>query len=1035
MTECDASSDYQNHVNDEDLPLTATAATTTNHSSNNDNTNNANIPLSLYTTPASFAPATGGGGGGDMINNDGPPTYFGNSLDDVHQQQQQQQLFTHVTTEGESSPESCILVERPITLGDGGRQQREDNSFDPSSTTITAEEGVDAKVEVPLLPEGWIECVDPTTSNIYFYNSTTEESSWERPNISHPNEEEEGGGGGGGEDANTIIIDNQISNDVSVATASNVETTQISATSVTFPTEEIDPVNTVIPVMSVEKGENPAVSDELPGGWIESHDDTTGMVYFYHETSGVSQWDRPTIERTPIMSASDVGSTNFTATENVSNAPALMELEQDHVDVPRSTMTDSSHNSVAAPTSATIIEPLVYNDDDGLLRIQSLEMLDVPPTKLSIDGEEESLANLSFESLPPNWIETVDPSSGKIYYYNEVSGETTWDRPIMDDEMMDEVITDGALIESKVDDTVLEVENEDNAEDSNEEVDHDVVGDVLHPASVVKTAHNKLPPGWDEAVDESGETYYYHEVSGETTWEMPVSEESAIVADPVPVAAPSHYVSVDVGKIDDPEDEVNVAEVDDNPESVTTTNQQQELQEDDEWIEATDPTSGDTYYYNPTTGETSWTKPKPRETHGSSGEEEEIILKVNDPVLEVEAESEMQYATANVSVAKAPVSGESLGWTRVDHPSPASNQDNVAPHSSSGDVNGAVSPKGWSEITDKVGMLDITLPHDNFSRKDVSIDEGSMTVVDAPEATHALQEQDMQADQAHIEEDWIQATDPTSGNIYYYNSASGETSWTKPESGSLDNDKEAEFLKTEETAVERHIPPEDSAGNAEQPATDEDHYFEEVDDGPEARQEVAHTSLPEGWVEIKDQTSGMVYYYNESSGETTWDCPVKKDLTAKEGPIIVSKNRASVSQPHTQIRSAVDRHSRPAHAIASFGFGGRLCTMIPRVAASLSGVAPKRGQDRPTLRRGPVVIHRVCGLIPRDHEYSIPSTATAPFAPLINSQEDQVLLHLDTMSASTDNLLWNIINIAAQNRGSKSLDIRLYLFRRSPSFN
>jgi hypothetical protein len=102
--------------------------------------------------------------------------------------------------------------------------------------------------------------------------------------------------------------------------------------------------------------------------------------------------------------------------------------------------------------------------------------------------------------------------------------------------------------------------------------------------------------------------------------------------------------------------------------------------------------------------------------------------------------------------------------------------------------------------------------------------------------------------------------------------------------------------------------------------------------------------------------------------------------------------------------------------------------MIPRVAASLSGVAPKRGQDRPTLRRGPVVIHRVCGLIPRDHEYSIPSNANAPFAPLINSQEDQVLLHLDTMSASTDNLLWNIINIAAQNKGSKSFTFVGLLF-------
>jgi hypothetical protein len=923
------------------------------------------------------------------------------------------------------------------------QQLTTEDNLDPLSTIITAKKEMDEKVEVvPVLPEGWIECVDTTTSKVYYYNTTTEVSSWEwPPYISHPEKEEEVGGNGGGDDANnTMIIDDQVLNEVSVTTATVVDTAQIAATSVTLPTEEIivPVVKTVTsPVLSVEKEEeDPTVSEELPEGWIMSHDDTTGMVYYYHEISGVSQWDRPIIKPTPIMSVSDAGTNNLATVENVIShenvayAPALMELEQDHVDVPMSTMTDLSHDAVV-PTSATINETPLVNNDDGL-PVQSLEMLDVTPptTKLSIDGEEESLANLSFESLPPNWIETVDPSSGKNYYYNELSGETTWDRPIMDDEMMDDVITDGVVNESKVDDTVLEVENKDNAADANQEEDHDSVGNVLHPASVVKTVHNKLPQGWDEAVDESGETYYYHEVTGETTWEMPVSEESAVVADPASVVAPSHAASVNVGNIDDPEDEVDDADVD-NPESVTTTNQQQELQEDDEWIEATDPTSGDTYYYNSTTGETSWTKPKPQQNHGSSGEEEEeILLKVKENEVEVEGEPEMQYVTSNVGVAKAPASGESLGWTRVDHPSPASNQDNVVPHSASGDENDDVSPKeGWAEITDKVGALDITLPHDNYSRKDVSVDEGSMTGVDVPEATHALQEQDVQADQAHIEEDWIEATDPTSGNIYYYNSATGETSWTKPEPRLLDDDKEAEFVETEETALERHIPPEDSVGNAEQPAPDDDHYFEEVDNGPETRQEVAHTLLPEGWVEVKDQTSGMVYYYNETSGETTWDCPARKELlTAKEDPITVSKTCASVSQPHIQVRSSVDRHSRPAHAIATFGFGGRLCTMIPRVAASLSGIAPKRGQDRPTLRRGPVVIHRVCGLIPRDHEYSIPSNATAPFAPLINSQEDQVLLHLDTMSSSNDNLLWNIINIAAQNKGSKSFTFVGLLF-------
>jgi hypothetical protein len=180
----------------------------------------------------------------------------------------------------------------------------------------------------------------------------------------------------------------------------------------------------------------------------------------------------------------------------------------------------------------------------------------------------------------------------------------------------------------------------------------------------------------------------------------------------------------------------------------------------------------------------------------------------------------------------------------------------------------------------------------------------------------------------------------------------------------------------------------------------------------------SYRSLPEGWVEVNDQTSGLVYYYNEISGETTWDRPANKEVSAKHEPIISSKVDATLAKPRANSSASANQRPRPAHAIATFGFGGRLCVMIPRPAASLSGVVPRR-RDRPaTMRRGPVVIHRLCNLIPRSHEYSIPSSAT-PSAPLINRQEDQVLSYLENMSSSSENLLWNVINIAAQNRGSK----------------
>lgn len=93
--------------------------------------------------------------------------------------------------------------------------------------------------------------------------------------------------------------------------------------------------------------------------------------------------------------------------------------------------------------------------------------------------------------------------------------------------------------------------------------------------------------------------------------------------------------------------------------------------------------------------------------------------------------------------------------------------------------------------------------------------------------------------------------------------------------------------------------------------------------------------------------------------------------------------------------------------------------MIPQVAASLSGVKPS-SNEKPTLRRGPIVIHRLKELIPRDHKYSVPSpdNATASsVAPLISSHEKEVQSYIEGKASCQDNLLWKVINIAANNRG------------------
>ena len=109
--------------------------------------------------------------------------------------------------------------------------------------------------------------------------------------------------------------------------------------------------------------------------------------------------------------------------------------------------------------------------------------------------------------------------------------------------------------------------------------------------------------------------------------------------------------------------------------------------------------------------------------------------------------------------------------------------------------------------------------------------------------------------------------------------------------------------------------------------------------------------------------------------------------------------------------------------------------MIPQVAASLSRVVsrPLSGEERPPLQRGPVIIHWLRDLIPRDCEHSIPSPAAlgsslaASHSPPIKTPENQVFdyLALRRSSSSHDkNSLWNVVHIADENRGRLRNDKR-----------
>jgi hypothetical protein len=130
------------------------------------------------------------------------------------------------------------------------QEQDQEQLLQPTSNNNNATESVVHPFSSPspssssVLPEGWIECIDQTTNAIYYYNSITGVSSWDHPSSS------------------SSLIQGEGEGDVNHYTET-IET-------------------------NIQK-------DALPNGWIECVDPTnSNIVYYYNETTGVSQWDRPT---------------------------------------------------------------------------------------------------------------------------------------------------------------------------------------------------------------------------------------------------------------------------------------------------------------------------------------------------------------------------------------------------------------------------------------------------------------------------------------------------------------------------------------------------------------------------------------------------------------------------------------------------------------------------------------------------------------------------------------------------------------------
>jgi outer membrane protein assembly factor BamB len=327
-----------------------------------------------------------------------------------------------------------------------------------------------------------------------------------------------------------------------------------------------------------------------------------------------------------------------------------------------------------------------------------------------------------------DWVELMDRESGFTYYSNECTGETRWSLPpsIIEDKNDGEIVVSGSTI---TDQGLNEVqENDDVVQEiyawggSEYEPSESCEWDQEREALVEK----KQQDIWEQVEDDEGRTYYFNVVTGESRWTL---DEDAVVSQNNDLAAESLLVQSEYDT-------------------------QWECHTDDHGVE---------YWYNIETGESQWENP-------FSGEEEHVLQDDSDDVDDLNVWETHTHETHGVYYYNI-MTGESQ-W---EMPSCLMAPKNRGDKEEGEQQHDESSSSTWDE---------------NFERH--VDDDGNVYWYDVRTGEshwdedlknqEKIGEEEKEEEDKEVEEHesvW-EAAEDEDGNVYYYNHATGETTWELP---------------------------------------------------------------------------------------------------------------------------------------------------------------------------------------------------------------------------------------------------------------
>ena len=219
-------------------------------------------------------------------------------------------------------------------------------------------------------------------------------------------------------------------------------------------------------------------------------DPDSGDTYYANEVTGETTWDRPESHQDY-----DEGD-NLEHENEQSNSSNTFTVQNEEESVSSSGHNNDDHNNSYNPQS------LVSEEDD---HNESYNLEQASSTDFNQSGQSSVEVDDDDENLPPGWYSAIDPDSNERYYCNDETGESQWERPEFP-------VTDETSQGSS--------QHGDNHDESYNDDEDDVDDDE-------EEATGELPEGWEAILDPStGDYYYYNWEDGTTTWDKPASDDS-----------------------------------------------------------------------------------------------------------------------------------------------------------------------------------------------------------------------------------------------------------------------------------------------------------------------------------------------------------------------------------------------------------------------------------------------------------------------------------------------------------------------------